>query len=152
MPNNPEENPRLQPPSPGAQSRRRASGRPNLRPKSESLLTTSEGQPLTRNTVRLILDRLSEKVEFRLSTHTFRHTFTTMMLRRGCDLETLRQMGGWCLAGNIYPVLVCSYWVCGCSLPSPAREQPQRDPGLGHPARPGANIGGMPSGDGRRVL
>ena len=105
---------------------------------------TSDHRPLpTKPHDGLILDWLSEKVGFRLSAHTFRHTFTTMMLRRCCDLETQRQMGGWCLAGNIYPVLFCSYWVCGCSLPSPPpREQPLLDLGLGHPARPGANIGG----------
>jgi site-specific recombinase XerD len=72
-----------------------ATGRPRLKPKCENLLVSRDGLPLSRNTVRLVLDRLSEKLGFRLSAHRFRHSFTTMMLRRGCDLETLRQMGGW---------------------------------------------------------
>ena len=50
---------------------------------------------MTRNTVRLLLGRLSEKVGFHLTAHRFRHTWTTTMLRRGCDLETLRRLGGW---------------------------------------------------------
>ena len=72
-----------------------ATGRPRLRPKSESLLVTRDGLPLNRNTIRQVLDRLSRQLGFKLSAHRFRHSFTTMMLRRGCDLEPLRQMGGW---------------------------------------------------------
>lgn len=65
------------------------------RPRCENLPVSRDGLPLRRNTVRLAPDRPSQKLGFRLSAHGFRRSFTTMMLRRGCDLETLRQMGGW---------------------------------------------------------
>jgi site-specific recombinase XerD len=72
-----------------------AAGRPRLGPKCDALLTTDDGKPTTRNTVRLALKRLSERVGFAVSAHRFRHTFATTMLRKGCDLETLRRLGGW---------------------------------------------------------
>jgi len=72
-----------------------ASGRPRLRPRCEALLVSQDGTEITRNTVRLALNRLSVKVGFKLSAHRFRHTWTTLLLRRGADLETLRQLGGW---------------------------------------------------------
>jgi site-specific recombinase XerD len=72
-----------------------ATGRPRLNPRGEYLLVTRDGIPLNRNTVRLSLDRFSKKLGFKLGAHRFRHTFTTMLLRRGVDLETLRRLGGW---------------------------------------------------------
>ena len=54
-----------------------------------------DGLPISRNTIRQALNRLSQRLGFPVSAHRFRHTFTTMLLRKGCDLETLRQMGGW---------------------------------------------------------
>jgi len=72
-----------------------AGGRPRLRPRGESLLLNQDGLPLTRNAVRQALCRLSERVGFPVSAHRFRHSFATMLLRRGCDLETLRRLGGW---------------------------------------------------------
>ena len=72
-----------------------ASGRPRLKPRSEHLFVGRDGYAINRNTVRLMLTRLSERLGFRLSAHRFRHTWTTVMLRRGADLETLRRLGGW---------------------------------------------------------
>lgn len=72
-----------------------AIGRPQLRPRCESVLVGQSGETTTRNTIRLALSRLSQRLGFPVSAHRFRHTFTTMLLRRGCDLETLRRLGGW---------------------------------------------------------
>ena len=72
-----------------------ATGRPRLRPRCENVFVSRGGDAITRNTVRQALNRLSQRLGFPVSAHRFRHTFTTMLLRRGCDLETLRQMGGW---------------------------------------------------------
>jgi site-specific recombinase XerD len=72
-----------------------AVGRPRLKPKGEAVLVGLGGEAICRNTVRLILTRLSKRVGFPVSAHKFRHTWATTMLRRGCDLETLRQIGGW---------------------------------------------------------
>jgi site-specific recombinase XerD len=72
-----------------------AAGRPRLMPRSEHLFVTQGGLPLNRETIRRILERLSRRVGFRLSAHRFRHSWTTTMLRQGCDLETLRRLGGW---------------------------------------------------------
>jgi len=72
-----------------------ATGRPPLRPRCENLFVGRAGTPISRNTIRQALNRLSQTLGFPISAHRFRHTFTTMLLRRGCDLETLRQMGGW---------------------------------------------------------
>lgn len=72
-----------------------AGGRPRLRPKCERMFLTQGGGAMTRNTVRLLLGRLSMKVGFHLTAHRSRHTWMTTLLRRGCDLETLRRLGGW---------------------------------------------------------
>jgi site-specific recombinase XerD len=72
-----------------------AVGRPKLRPKSEHLFVGRDGLSVSRNTIRLTLNRLSERLGFPVSAHRFRHTATTMWLRRGADLETVRRLGGW---------------------------------------------------------
>lgn len=72
-----------------------AVGRPRLRPRFETLFVGRAGTPISRNTVRQALSRLSRRLGFPISAHRFRHTFTTMLLRKGCDLETLRLLGGW---------------------------------------------------------
>jgi integrase/recombinase XerC len=70
-------------------------GRPKLRPKCENLLLSLDGRPVTRNSIRLALKRLSQRLGFPVSAHRFRHTATTLWLRRGADLETVRRLGGW---------------------------------------------------------
>jgi site-specific recombinase XerD len=70
-------------------------GRPRLRPKDKQLFVTQEGLPMTRNALRCVLVRIGRAVGFPVSAHRFRHTWATMMLRKGVDLETLRRMGGW---------------------------------------------------------
>lgn len=72
-----------------------ATGRPRLRPRCENLFVGRGGTPISRNTIRQALNRLSQRLGFPVSAHRFRHTFTTMLLRKGCDLETLRRLGGW---------------------------------------------------------
>jgi len=72
-----------------------ATGRPRLRPRCESLFVSRDGQALTRRMLQLTLRRLSDKVGFAVSAHKFRHTFTTVLLQRGADLETVRRLGGW---------------------------------------------------------
>jgi len=70
-------------------------GRPSFKPKGNALWLRHGGAPFTDVGLRMMLQRLSELVGFHLSAHKFRHTWATMMLRRGVDLETLRRLGGW---------------------------------------------------------
>lgn len=72
-----------------------ALGRPRLRPQGTALFVTQYGQPVTRNTLRLMLERRGKEVGVKLSAHRFRHTWATLMLRAGVDLERLRLLGGW---------------------------------------------------------
>ncbi|MCH8921508.1 MAG: tyrosine-type recombinase/integrase, partial [Chloroflexi bacterium] len=72
-----------------------ATGRPGLRPQCENVFVGRDGTPISRNTIRQALSRLSRRLGFPVSAHRFRHTFTTVLLRKGCDLETLRRLGGW---------------------------------------------------------
>ena len=76
-------------------SRYMAIGRPRLRPRCENLWVSRHGMRISRHTVRQALGRLSRKLGFPVSAHRFRHTLTTMLLRKGCDFETLRRLGGW---------------------------------------------------------
>ncbi|MHB1133001.1 MAG: tyrosine-type recombinase/integrase [Chloroflexota bacterium] len=69
--------------------------RPRLHPKGKEVFVTQCGMPMSRNAVRCILRRLGESLGFPVSAHRFRHTWATMLLRKGADLETLRKWGGW---------------------------------------------------------
>jgi len=82
-----------------------SAGRPRLKPKGESLFLTDDGRALTRNTVRLMLERRSKAVGFRLSAHRFRHTWATNALKATRDLETVRRIGGWASFNSLKPYL-----------------------------------------------
>lgn len=82
-----------------------SAGRPRLKPMGDSLFTTDDGRPLTRNTVRLMLERRSKAVGFRLSGHRFRHTWATSALKATRDLETVRRIGGWASFNSLKPYL-----------------------------------------------
>jgi site-specific recombinase XerD len=70
-------------------------GRPSLKPKGKALWLSHDGAPFTDVGLRMMLLRLSGHLGFAVTAHKFRHTWATMMLRRGVDLETLRRLGGW---------------------------------------------------------
>ena len=70
-------------------------GRPKLHPRGKEIFVSDNGRPMTRNAVRCMLKRLGEALGFPVSAHRFRHTWATMMLRKGADMEALRKMGGW---------------------------------------------------------
>ncbi|MGQ9676523.1 MAG: tyrosine-type recombinase/integrase [Chloroflexota bacterium] len=70
-------------------------GRPKLRPRGKEIFVSDEGRPMTRNSVRCMLKRLGAALGFPVSAHRFRHTWATMMLRKGADMEAIRKMGGW---------------------------------------------------------
>lgn len=70
-------------------------GRPKLKPRGKEVFVSDDGRKMTRNGVRCMLKRLGEALGFPVSAHRFRHTWATMMLRKGADMEALRKMGGW---------------------------------------------------------
>lgn len=70
-------------------------GRASLRPKSKALFVANNGGLLSRNAVRCVFHRLGDTLGFPISAHRFRHTWATMLMRKGVDLEILRKWGGW---------------------------------------------------------
>lgn len=69
--------------------------RPKLKPQGKNVFLSPNGTPMTRNALQCVLDGLAKNLGFAVSAHRFRHTWATMMLRKGVDVETLRRMGGW---------------------------------------------------------
>lgn len=69
--------------------------RPKMRPKGTHVYLSADGMSMTRNALQGVLDRIGEGLGFPVSSHRFRHTWATTMLRRGVDFETLRRLGGW---------------------------------------------------------
>ncbi|MBO8162068.1 MAG: tyrosine-type recombinase/integrase [Thermosipho sp. (in: Bacteria)] len=64
---------------------------------SEFVFTNRKNEPLTTDAVKSIFKRLKKKMNFknvRLSAHTFRHTFCSIMIRNGCDILSLQRMLG----------------------------------------------------------
>jgi len=82
-----------------------SAGRPRLKPQGDSLFVTEDGRPLTRNTIRLMLERRAKAVGFKLSAHRFRHTWATNALKATRDLETVRRIGGWASFNSLRPYL-----------------------------------------------
>ena len=70
-------------------------GRARLHPKGKEIFISDEGRPMTRNSVRCMLKRLGKALGFPVSAHRFRHTWATVLLRKGADMEAIRKMGGW---------------------------------------------------------
>lgn len=63
---------------------------------SSKLFINHLGNPLTTRGVRDILDKiiLKSSVNSKITPHTFRHTFATMLLNEGCDLKSVQELLG----------------------------------------------------------
>lgn len=64
--------------------------------RSERLFINHIGGNLTDRGVRDILDKLIKKsaLNTKITPHTFRHTFATMLLNEGCDLKSVQELLG----------------------------------------------------------
>lgn len=63
---------------------------------STRLFINHIGAPLTTRGVRDILDKiiLKSSVNSKITPHTFRHTFATMLLNEGCDIKSVQELLG----------------------------------------------------------
>lgn len=64
--------------------------------KSDRLFINHVGGNLTDRGVRDILDKIIQKssLKNKVTPHTFRHTFATMLLNEGCDLKSVQELLG----------------------------------------------------------
>lgn len=60
------------------------------------LLVSSRGTALDRSAVDTMLDRVQDRVGFRVHAHAFRHTFATVAAQMGWNFERLRAANGAC--------------------------------------------------------
>ena len=63
---------------------------------SDYLLINNNGGKLTDRGVRLIIDNIVKKsaIKSKVSPHTFRHTFASLMLNEGCDIKSVQELLG----------------------------------------------------------
>lgn len=63
---------------------------------SEYLFINNSSHKLTDRGIRLIVDNIVKKscVKSKISPHTFRHTFATMMLNEGCNIKSVQELLG----------------------------------------------------------
>lgn len=63
---------------------------------SEYLFLNHLGSKLTTRGIRDIIDKilLSSSTKLKITPHTFRHSFATMMLNEGCDLKSVQELLG----------------------------------------------------------
>ncbi|MCH5166409.1 MAG: tyrosine recombinase [Erysipelotrichales bacterium] len=63
---------------------------------SDYLFINHIGTPLTTRGVRTIIDNIIKKssINTKITPHTFRHTFATMLLNEGCDLKSVQELLG----------------------------------------------------------
>ena len=63
---------------------------------SEYLLVNNNGGNLTVRGIRLIIDNIVKKacIKSKVSPHTFRHTFATIMLNEGCNIKSVQEFLG----------------------------------------------------------
>ena len=54
------------------------------------------GNKLTTRGIREIIDNILKKasINLKITPHTFRHSFATMMLKEGCDLKSVQELLG----------------------------------------------------------
>lgn len=64
--------------------------------KSNYLLINHLGNKLTDRGVRVIIDNIIKQsgITSKVSPHTFRHTFATIMLNEGCDIKSVQELLG----------------------------------------------------------
>lgn len=60
------------------------------------LFINNNGSNLTTRGIRLIVDNIVKKacISSKVSPHTFRHTFATMLLNEGCDIKSVQELLG----------------------------------------------------------
>lgn len=63
---------------------------------SQYLFINNNGGNLTTRGIRLIIDNIVKKacINSKVSPHTFRHTFATIMLNEGCDIKSVQELLG----------------------------------------------------------
>ena len=63
---------------------------------SDYLFINHIGTPLTSRGVRSVIDSIIKKssLNTKITPHTFRHTFATMLLNEGCDLKSVQELLG----------------------------------------------------------
>ena len=63
---------------------------------SEYLLINNNGGKLTDRGIRLIIENIVKKaaIKSKVTPHTFRHTFATLMLNEGCDIKSVEELLG----------------------------------------------------------
>jgi len=63
---------------------------------SEYLLINNNGGKLTDRGIRLIIKNIVKKaaIKSKVTPHTFRHTFATLMLNEGCDIKSVEELLG----------------------------------------------------------
>jgi integrase/recombinase XerD len=71
-----------------------AEWRPKLRPRDEALFVNHEGRNFLASGIQVMVRRQLSNIGVRGGTHLFRHTFATLYLRNGGDIERLRLILG----------------------------------------------------------
>lgn len=63
---------------------------------SEYLFINNNGTKLTARGIRLIIENIVKKaaISSKVTPHTFRHTFATMMLNEGCNIKSVQELLG----------------------------------------------------------
>ena len=63
---------------------------------SDYLFINHNGGKLTDRGIRLIIDNIVKKacIKSKVSPHTFRHTFASLMLNEGCDIKSVQELLG----------------------------------------------------------
>jgi integrase/recombinase XerC len=61
---------------------------------AQALWLSRRGEPLTTRSVDLVVRRLGQEADLRLSAHTLRHTCLTNLVRNGNDLVLVAELAG----------------------------------------------------------
>lgn len=69
-------------------------GRPQTKPKSDCVILSLRGKPLSRMGAWKIVQQHTAHLEKHVSPHTFRHSFATHCLEAGMDLRVLQELLG----------------------------------------------------------